>query len=81
LLRCVETNSVAAVDGPEYKPVADYCGDRGWTLGAIFNTHTHPDHIGINKDLGPLLDQMRVVGSAKRMAGSTGRFSERPASN
>lgn len=68
LLVCNATGAAAAVDGPEAGPVLDYCQAHGLTLGAIFNTHTHGDHIGINLDLAKrgMLDAIRVVGAHSR---------------
>lgn len=43
--------TAAAIDGPEAGPVLRYLEARGLRLGAIFNTHTHADHIGINAEL------------------------------
>lgn len=65
LLRCTETGQVAAIDGPEAGTALDYCREKGLALSAIFNTHTHWDHIGINKDMAKrgLLSSLRVVGS------------------
>jgi hydroxyacylglutathione hydrolase len=59
----------AAVDGPDAGGVLDYCAARGFRLTTILNTHTHHDHIGINRDLERrgLLASMRVVGP-KRVA-------------
>ena len=64
------TGEAAAVDGPEAGPVLDYCRTHGFRLTTIFNTHTHADHIGINRDLEKrgLLSSMRVVGCAARRA-------------
>lgn len=60
----------AAVDGPEAESALAYCAENGLRLTTILNTHTHPDHIGINRDLARrgLLSTMRVVGSALRAA-------------
>jgi len=65
LIVCPQTKEAAAVDGPEAGVVLDYCEARGFELTAILNTHTHWDHIGINKDLAKrgLLDGLRVVGN------------------
>jgi hydroxyacylglutathione hydrolase len=63
------SGEAAAVDGPEAGGVLDYCAAKGFRLTTILNTHTHHDHIGINKDLERrgLLAAMRVVGP-KRVA-------------
>jgi hydroxyacylglutathione hydrolase len=59
----------AAVDGPDAGGVLDYCAAQGLRLTTILNTHTHGDHIGINRDLERrgLLRHLRVVGP-KRVA-------------
>jgi hydroxyacylglutathione hydrolase len=59
----------AAVDGPDAAAVLDHCASRGIRLTTIINTHTHMDHIGINRDLERrgMLAGMRVVGP-KRVA-------------
>jgi hydroxyacylglutathione hydrolase len=54
----------AAVDGPDAAGVLDYCAAHAFRLTTLLNTHTHHDHIGINRDLERrgLLASMRVVG-------------------
>ena len=61
---CTRTGEAAAVDGPEAGPALDYCAARGLRLTTVLNTHTHGDHIGLNRDLlrRGLLDGMRVIG-------------------
>lgn len=57
----------AVVDGPVADVVLDYCAAHGLTLTTILNTHTHGDHIGINRALeasGALKD-MQVIGPAR----------------
>lgn len=56
----------AAVDGPEAGPVLERCEALGVSLQAILNTHTHPDHIGINLELESRgdLDRLEVYGAA-----------------
>lgn len=56
----------AAVDGPEAAPVLEACERLGLRLTTILNTHTHPDHIGLNAALGDRLRSMRVVGPRAR---------------
>ncbi len=60
----------AAVDGPEAGALLAYCDARGLRLTAVLNTHTHGDHVGLNRDLGRrgLLDNVRVYGPAKAAA-------------
>ena len=62
-----EAGQAFAVDGPAADPVVNYCRDADLTLCGILNTHTHPDHIGINKDLARngQLSGLRVIGSEK----------------
>lgn len=57
----------AAVDGPDAEAVLAYCARQGLRLTTIFNTHTHGDHVGINRDLEDrgTLRSMRVVGSSR----------------
>ena len=56
------------IDGPEIGPVLAYCAAQGLQLRAIWNTHTHGDHIGVNRGLKALgqLDDVEVYGSAAR---------------
>lgn len=68
LVVCTATGAGGAVDGPEADTILKYCTARNIRLTAILNTHTHPDHIGINRDLQRrhMLRDMRVIGSALR---------------
>lgn len=54
-LRCEQTGEVAVIDGPDAAGV-----DPRVTV--ILNTHTHGDHIGINRDLLPTGQIARVYG-------------------
>jgi hydroxyacylglutathione hydrolase len=60
----------AAVDGPDAEAALAYCDAHGLSLTTIVNTHTHGDHIGINRDLERrgLLQRMRVIGPARARA-------------
>ena len=71
---CTRTGEAAAVDGPEAGGVLAYCAARGLRLTTILNTHTHGDHIGINRDLAKrgLLANMRVFGPARAAAAVPG---------
>ena len=64
------SGDAAAIDGPQATEVLAYCREHGYRLTTIMNTHTHPDHIGINTDLASqnLLDGIRVIGSRLRKA-------------
>ncbi len=54
------------VDGPEADGVQAWCRAHGRRLAGILNTHTHPDHIGINRQLDEAghLGDIRVWGPA-----------------
>jgi hydroxyacylglutathione hydrolase len=61
LLVCTKTRATAIVDGPANPdPILSYVASQNLELGAIFNTHTHVDHVGINREL--LDRRLRVVG-------------------
>lgn len=54
------------VDGPDAEATLAYVDAHGLTLDAVLDTHTHHDHVGINKDLiarGRL--PARVIGSRR----------------
>jgi len=42
------SGATMVVDPAEAAPVLAEVGKRGWTIGAIWNTHWHPDHTGGN---------------------------------
>ena len=58
----------AAVDGPSAKEVLPYIEAYNLRITHILNTHTHADHVGINRDLGKrgLLDGVGVIGCRTR---------------
>jgi hydroxyacylglutathione hydrolase len=68
LLVCTVSGDTAVVDGPEAETVLAYCQQRGLRLTTVLNTHTHGDHVGINRDLAArgLLADLRVIGPALR---------------
>jgi hydroxyacylglutathione hydrolase len=65
ILVCTHTGEAAVVDGAEAEPVLDHIRRHGLQLTTILTTHTHPDHIGLHRDLQKrgLLDGLRVVGN------------------
>lgn len=62
-----ETGEAAVVDAPD-AAVVKYAEGQGLRVTAILNTHTHPDHIGINRALDKLgkLQEFRVYGCPER---------------
>lgn len=68
ILVCNETGEAAVVDGPEAGPVLEHGKAHGLRITTVLNTHTHGDHVGINRDLQRrgMLDDMTVVGPARR---------------
>jgi hydroxyacylglutathione hydrolase len=66
ILVCEQTGEAAVVDGGEAEPVLEYAAREGLRLTTILTTHTHPDHIGLHRDLEKRgeLDRFRVVGNA-----------------
>src|SRR5690606_4633145 len=55
-------------DGPDAEATLEHVRAHGLRLTTILNTHTHGDHVGINRDLERrgLLGGMRVFGAAKK---------------
>jgi len=73
IAECVQTGRAAIVDGPGCEAALAYAAEHQLAVGAVFNTHTHPDHIGVNRGLearGQLGDY-RVVGRGDRVPGLT----------
>jgi hydroxyacylglutathione hydrolase len=64
LLVCTKTGTCAVVDGPDAEGALAYAAAHGLQISVVINTHTHPDHIGVNLDLQErgLLKNMRVIG-------------------
>ena len=74
LLVCNETGDAAVVDGPEADSVLAYCERHQIKLTKVLNTHTHPDHIGLNLDLEKrgLLAELDVYGCPTERASIPG---------
>ena len=68
LVVCTQTGEAGVIDGPEAEPVLNYCQKHGIRLTSILNTHTHGDHIGINRSLAKQgrLDEFSVIGCVHR---------------
>lgn len=62
-----QTRRCAVVDGPDAEAALAYIETHGFTLTHVLNTHTHADHIGLNRDLERrgLLRGLMVVGPEK----------------
>lgn len=45
------SGETVALDPGEARPLLDAAAVRGWTIGAVWNTHWHPDHVGGNKGI------------------------------
>ena len=45
------TGEAALVDGPDAEAALAYADGRGIRITAVWNTHHHGDHVGINRDL------------------------------
>ncbi len=65
ILACEHSGEAAVVDGAEAGPVLDYAAREGLNLSTILTTHTHPDHIGLHRELDKRgeLGRYRVVGN------------------
>lgn len=63
-----EKGKCAVVDGPSAKEALEYCQEYDLVISVILNTHTHWDHVGINKDLHKkgMMNGVQVYGSKKR---------------
>lgn len=48
LVHDADNDETIVVDPGEAQPVLDAAAARGWTIGAIWATHWHPDHVGGN---------------------------------
>ncbi|MCB9732457.1 MAG: hydroxyacylglutathione hydrolase [Deltaproteobacteria bacterium] len=67
LLVAEDRGEAAVVDGPGAEEALAACEALGVRLTTVVNTHTHHDHIGVNKDLARRgrLEGLRVVGPRK----------------
>jgi hydroxyacylglutathione hydrolase len=81
LFVCKETGAAAVIDGPDAAATLPYLEAHGLKLTHVLNTHTHGDHVGINRDLAQrgMLDGLTVIGpkkAAKDVPGLTHAVSE-----
>lgn len=49
LLHDGASGETVVIDPAVAEPVLAAAADRGWTIGQIWNTHWHPDHVGGNE--------------------------------
>lgn len=63
LLECTRTGTTYAVDGPELAPVQAACVRLGLRLDGVLTTHTHPDHIGLHRELMTVTEDTIVASS------------------
>lgn len=67
----VAGDEACAIDGPEAAPVLRVCRELGVRLTTVLNTHTHPDHIGINRELLRYTPELAALGAPDpRLAGA-----------
>ena len=68
ILEDPHTSTAAAIDGPGADAAEAFASTRGLKITTIFNTHTHGDHVGINRAYARAgrLDEMEVIGAASR---------------
>ena len=68
LLEDPHTSTAAVVDGPGADAAEALAASRGLRITTILNTHTHGDHVGINRAYARAgrLDEMAVIGAASR---------------
>lgn len=48
LIHDPDSGTTVALDPGEAQPLLDAADARGWTIGEVWNTHWHPDHVGGN---------------------------------
>jgi hydroxyacylglutathione hydrolase len=51
LVHEADSGETMVVDPAQAAPVLAEAGKRGWKIGAIWNTHWHPDHTGGNAEI------------------------------
>jgi hydroxyacylglutathione hydrolase len=76
LLHDADSGETAVVDPGEAAPVQDAAAARGWTIGQIWLTHWHPDHVGGVPALkaagatvtGPAAEAVKITGLDRTVA-------------
>jgi hydroxyacylglutathione hydrolase len=71
VLRCTESGAIGVVDGPDGEALDAWLEAHGRPrLDAVLNTHTHGDHVGLNRALleSGRLEGVRVYGPRARAA-------------
>ncbi|MFM2418666.1 MAG: hydroxyacylglutathione hydrolase [Pseudomonadota bacterium] len=65
ILVCSQTREAAVVDGPDAEVVLDYAAEHDLQLRMVLNTHTHGDHVGLNRGLQRALGaELAIIGPA-----------------
>jgi len=74
VIECVASKTAGLVDGPDAEGALALCATLGLTPTVVLNTHTHADHVGINRDLAGrgILHQLTVYGPSRAAAGVPG---------
>lgn len=71
LIHDPDSGLAASIDAPEEGPILEALERRGWSLGSIFTTHHHTDHVGANLALkerfgveivGPAAEKDKIPG-------------------
>jgi hydroxyacylglutathione hydrolase len=86
LIHDTASGLTAAIDAPEEAPIRARLGEKGWTLGQIFTTHHHADHVEGNLPLkaafgcritGPSGESDKIPGIDRAVSeGDTIRFGD-----
>lgn len=62
VLKAPQGEQVAIVDAMEPASLISFFNQRNWSLGCIFNTHHHYDHVGANEYFLSQNDSLQILG-------------------